>query len=104
MYFRVTGRKVTKLQFHCFHLHDRVGSINFLLFGERLFQEYLCITFASIENQRLQFARYNQEILRSELYGSLQDAVSNDHESRVGKRVICPKSVQNSFRNRFCRC
>ena len=102
--FRFSGRRITKLQFHCFLLHDRDGETNFLLKAERLLQEYLCVSFATIENQRLQYAKNNQDILRCEVLSSLQDAVdSSDGSCRVGKRVICPRSIHNSQRNRFCR-
>ena len=93
---------MTKLQFHSYHLQDRRGKTNYL-HGEHLLQEYLCMSFATIENQRLQYAKHNQDILRCEILSNLQDAIANDQNSRVGKRVICPKSIHNSYRNRFCR-
>ena len=102
--FRNCERMITKLQFHCFHLHERLDSFNYLLCAERLLQEYICVSFATIENLRLQFAKYNQDILRSEVLSNLQDAMlASDGDSRVGKRIICPRSVYNSQRNRFCR-
>ncbi len=61
-------------------------------------------SFAAVENMRLEYAKHNQETLRSEIYANLEDAISSsDSGVRLGKRVICPKSVFNSFRNRFSR-
>ena len=102
--FSSSERTVTKQQFHSYYLHQRSNSRNFLLLAERLLQEYMCMSFVSVENQRLQYARNNQDILRAEVWASLQDAVSSsDGTVRAGKRVICPKSLYNSPRSRFCR-
>ena len=103
MFFRGSEKSVTKLQFHCYHLHDRVGRINYLLLAERLLQEYVCVSFATVESLRLQFARHNQDVLRTEVLSNLQDAVSSEVDTRAGKRVICPRSIHNSFRHRFSR-
>ena len=95
---------ITKLHYHCFYLHDRQGSTNYLLYVERLLQKYLCGSFATIENLRIQFAKYNQDILRAEVLCNLQDVISSsDGDARLGKRIICPKSIYNSQRCRFCR-
>ena len=94
---------MTKQQFHCFHLQERVGKQNYLLLSERLLQEYLCVSFATVESMRLQFARFNQEVLRTEVLSVLEDAISNNEDTRAGKRVICPRSIHNSYRHRFCR-
>ena len=91
------------MQFHSYHLQERKDKVNFLLLGERLFQEYLCVSFATIENMRLQFAKHNQEILRTEVLSNLQDAVGANEKARAGKRIICPRSIYNSYRNRFSR-
>ena len=100
-----SGRTVTKLQFHSFLLHERESAFNYLLRAERLLQEYICVSFATIENMRLQFAKFNQDTLRSEIFANLEDSVnSSDCDNRIGKRVICPRSIYNSQRNRFCRC
>ncbi len=102
--FSGTGRNVTRQQFHAYRLHDRSNRDNFLLKTELLFQEYLCLSFASVENMRLNYARFNQKTLRCDLYANLEDAVrKSDGNLRAGKRVICPKSIFNSYRNRFSR-
>ena len=102
--FRDAVRMITKLQYHCFYLHERHGSVTYLLYAERLMQEYLCVSLATIENLRLQFAKYNQDILRTEVLNNLQDAIaSSECDGCLGKRIICPKSIYNSQRSRFCR-
>ena len=53
---------------------------------------------------RLQFAKFNQDTLRSEIFANLEDSlVASDSDNRIGKRVICPRSIYNSQRIRFCR-
>ena len=80
---------ITKLQFHCFYLHERLDLFYYLLCAQRLLQEYIFVYFATIENFRLQFAKYNQDILRSEVLSNLQDAMlASDADSRVGKPII----------------
>lgn len=93
---------MTLQQHYCFILNERRSNFSGYLFrAERLFQEFVCIGFARIEGQRLRFARYNQDVLRAELYSNLADAVnqSDSDRGKVGQRIICPKSIFGSFRN-----
>ena len=61
------------------------------------------MSFATVENMRLQYAKYNQDVLRTEVLSHLQDAVSSNDDTHSGKRIICPRSIYNSYRNRFSR-
>jgi hypothetical protein len=62
--------------------------------GGRLFQQYIVDQFASIEQSRLMFLRYNQTKLRAELYSGLQDALRDGENelARVGKLIVLPSS------------
>jgi hypothetical protein len=42
-----------------------------------LFEEWLCINWAKVEQQRLTWHREHQKVLRGDLYQGLQDAVSS---------------------------
>ena len=41
-----------------------------------LFEEWLCVNWAKVEQQRLTWHRLNQKVLRGDLYQGLQDAVN----------------------------
>ena len=93
-------------KYHCFQINEHPGSNRAVLFkAERLFQEYLCISFASVENQRLKYARFNQDSLRSDVLANLEDAVlaADASVGKLGQRKICPKSITGSYRNRHAR-
>ena len=42
-----------------------------------LFEEWLCINWAKVEQQRLTWHREHQKVLRGDLYQGLQDAVTS---------------------------
>ena len=68
--------------------------------NRRLFQQYIVDAYASVEEDRLQYIRKNQQNLRSEIYQGIQDAVTKgDNDAKViGKRIILPSSHTGSPR------
>ncbi|GAN06829.1 hypothetical protein MAM1_0137d06319 [Mucor ambiguus] len=60
----------------------------------KLFHEYVVDMYAKMEQQRLNFIRFNQKALRAEVYNGLSDVIYLDDNdmSAVGKRVILPSS------------
>ena len=80
------------------------------LFGfTRLFQEFLCLAFTTIENQKLKFQKNNQNALRADTYKNVKDALSDrvpigdriskdDHQLKIGKRIVLSKSFVGSPR------
>jgi isocitrate dehydrogenase kinase/phosphatase len=49
-----------------------------------LFEEWLCVNWAKVENQRLAWHRLHQKVLRGDLYQGLQDAVrEGQHDPRT---------------------
>ncbi|XP_022042431.1 uncharacterized protein LOC110945101 [Helianthus annuus] len=83
---------LTRNMFYCYQLHDRANTYSLLLRGGRLFQQYLVDAYVSIEQDRLNFHRYNQNALRSEYMQGVHDAVRcGDTERKdIGKRIILP--------------
>ncbi|GFO17471.1 DNA helicase [Plakobranchus ocellatus] len=86
------GRKLTMLQFYCFHIITRPG--NHILQALRLFQQFLVDVYAKIESERLSYIRREQGRLRADSYGALKDAFTAGHSDpqNVGQRVILPSS------------
>ena len=68
----------------------------------RLFQQYVVVNYAKIEDGRLQFIRGNQSKLRAEIYQGLADSIKSADDtvdgSHIGKRVILPSSFTGGAR------
>ena len=82
---------------------------DFLFRAGRLFQEYLCIAFTTIQNQKLKFHRRNQTALRADTYKNVKEGLggrvpikdkvySDDHKLKLGKRIVLPRSFVGSPR------
>nr|XP_043638232.1 uncharacterized protein LOC122609239 [Erigeron canadensis] len=89
-----SNRTLTMNMFYKFQIHERSERYTHLLHAGRLFQQYLVDCYVSIEHNRLEYIRYNQNDLRSEFLEGLYDALSaGEVEGRhVRKRVILPAS------------
>ena len=95
---------ISMAEFHRYRLHirPRLTESEHLFLSGKLFQEYVCETWAITEQNRLNFIKDNQDKLRVELYSGLADAITaSDHPdgSQLGKRFILPSSFTGSTRN-----
>ena len=98
-------RRITTKQFYVFHLQMRDnGNLNYLMSAGRLFQEFCCMMWVSIENQRLNYQRFNQKALRADSYKSVREATEerirdagprsdqifqDDHQSNIiGRKIL----------------
>ena len=91
-------------EFHRFHLLPRPSHIEsqHLFLAGKLFQEYVCETWAVAEQNRLNYNRMNQKKLRVEMYQGLHDAVAADADvslNQLGKRFILPSTFSGSMCN-----
>ena len=103
-------RRVTTKQFYAFHLQIRKNeNMNFLMQGERLFQEWCCMAWVLIENQRLNYQRQNQKALRADSYKSVREAteerireagprsdelLADDHQRPgIGRKILAGSHV-----------
>ena len=107
-------RRVTTREFYVFHLNIRQGdNENFLHLACRLFQEWLCMAFVHVENQRLNFQSQNQKALRADSYKNVREATDermreispredrmyhDDHQAPVIGRKILASSFSGSPR------
>ena len=72
----------------------RDGEI-WLIRGGRLFQQYIVDAYACIEQSKLDYFRFNQDKLRTDIYSGLQDQVRRDGSvlgAAMGRRHILPSS------------
>lgn len=65
-----------------------------LIKGGRLLHQYVVDVYTSIDEDRLRWARNNQDVLRAELYSNVLDAVGKgDTDAKIiGQRFILPPS------------
>jgi hypothetical protein len=97
------SKSVTQILYYAYRLHVRPPHIepNNLFHGARLFQQYVCDAWASVEQSNLTWVFHNQKKIRSELYGGLQDRIARDpnldlHDT--DRSVILPSSHSGSPR------
>ena len=104
-----TNRRVTPREFFTYHINMRDLSSDFLFRAGRLFQEYLCIAFTTIQNQKLKFHKKNQKSLRADTYKNVKEVLServpitdkvfkDDHQLKLGKKIVLPSSFIGSPR------
>ncbi|XP_048431318.1 uncharacterized protein LOC103936253 [Pyrus x bretschneideri] len=91
---------VTMRAFLGYQIQDRPGQSDTLLKGGRLFQQYLVDAYATLEEDRLDFIRLNQDSFRAEGLKGIHEALKagNASSSGVGKRVILPTLFTGSVR------
>jgi len=67
---RHSGRFVTAREYYCYLMQVREGLFNILLFGGRLFQQWVVDMYVKIESMRLDWYSNpdNQKLIRAELY------------------------------------
>ena len=65
-------KRVSPREFFAFHLNMRNIKTDFLFRCGRLFQEYICLAFTTIENQKLKYQKNNQSALRSDTYKNVR--------------------------------
>jgi hypothetical protein len=98
---QVKQKCVSMAQYYKYQLHIRTVGSNHLFLAGKLFQEYVCESWAMAEQNRLNYIKENQDDLRVELYKGLHDAVTTDDANldQLGKRFILPSSFTGSTRN-----
>nr|XP_034591746.1 uncharacterized protein LOC117853522 [Setaria viridis] len=69
------GNKCVSVRdYYCYKFQMRLGIFNPILYGKRLFQQFVVDTYVKIESSRLDYIRNNQDILTADLYQGLVDS------------------------------
>ncbi|XP_071719049.1 uncharacterized protein [Rutidosis leptorrhynchoides] len=86
--------KMTMNMFYSYQLHDRYNMFGLLSKCGRLFQQYVVTAYCSIELNKLDYVRNNQQDIHNEYLSGLYDAINRgDHYGAdVGSRTILPAS------------
>ena len=67
-------RRVTTREFYVFHMNQRDEDQDYLHKAGRLYQEWICMSWLAVENQKLQYQRQNQKALRTDSYKNVREA------------------------------
>lgn len=96
-------RRVTPREFFTYHTQVRQRESDFLFMGGRLFQEWLCMAWVTVENQKLAYQRQHQKELRADSYKNIREVLQarqlevapvmdamhgDDHRPRIGKKIL----------------
>ena len=87
--------RVTQTQYASFRLHTHNEEYSSLHRGGRLFQQYIVDMWASADQTRLAYLRFNQGRLRATLYSGFEDWLAGDeigNPDDLGQRVVLPSS------------
>ncbi|KAG5561407.1 hypothetical protein RHGRI_004441 [Rhododendron griersonianum] len=97
-----SSERMTQMQYYSYRLFERLNEYSTILRGRKLFQEFLVDVWASTEQNRLTFHKFNQGKLRAELYQDLRDIGPGDlGPNQIGQRVVLPSSFTGSPRHMF---
>ncbi|XP_050123958.1 uncharacterized protein LOC126601311 [Malus sylvestris] len=93
-------QRVPMRAFIAYQIQERQPGLTTLLKGGRLFQQYLVDSYATLEEDRLDYIRQNQKNLRSEIYKGIYDAVlkGDNDANNLGQKVVLPASYIGSPR------
>lgn len=92
------GKNLSMCQYYGYRIALREGN-NTLHRGGKLWQQYIVDSYCKVEENNLNYLRYNQQKLRTEKYDVLCQSVSSDELGRTGRRVILPSSFAGSPRS-----
>lgn len=81
-------------QWFAFHIQERENECHTLLRSKRLFQQFLCDAYTTIESNRLSYIKYNQSKLRCENYNSIKEAAESgtSNMSEQENQILIPAS------------
>jgi hypothetical protein len=101
---RARSKHLTQMLYYAHRLHVRPPNIEppNLIRGGRLFQQYVCDAWASVEQSNLTWVVNNQKKIRSELYSGLRDRIAQDpglNLQDAGRSVVLPSSHSGSPRH-----
>ncbi|KAK4383912.1 hypothetical protein Sango_3108900 [Sesamum angolense] len=93
--------QVSRREFWAFRFQHRESEGTTLLQGGHLFNQLVGDCYAAIEQQRLNYVKTHQAVIRGDLYQGLEGAVvTGDIDAgAIGKRIVLPSSFTGGPRN-----
>ncbi|KAL6888323.1 hypothetical protein ACP4OV_009349 [Aristida adscensionis] len=89
-------------EYYCYKFQMRRGIFNTILYGKRLFQQYVVDIYIKVESSRLDYIRDHQKEIRADLYQGVVDSLQagENRADAIGKRTILPTSFIGGKRDR----
>mgnify|MGYP003702294039 CR=1 FL=1 len=99
---RYDKKRVTMREYYAYRLQQRQDQSMLPLACGNLSMQFMVDAYTCIEQCRLSWIRQNQGILRTELYGGLQDALrtGDTRTEKLGRRIVLPASFTGGPRNK----
>lgn len=96
----IQRENLTLREWFAYRIQQRPKELSIMLYGRRLFQQFLVDGYSMIESQRLQWVRGHQTEIRADMYKGLSDALlrGDRDPSMVGKRIVLPSSFTGGSR------
>lgn len=91
--------RVTTMQFYSYRLQIREG--DWLHNAGRLYQQYIVDQYTKIEQTRLNYLKFNQDSLRTDLYCRVSDALHAVTSNDLGRHIILPSSFSGGPRHMY---
>ncbi|KAL6645873.1 hypothetical protein ACP70R_017481 [Stipagrostis hirtigluma subsp. patula] len=93
---------VSVRDYYCYKFQIRRGIFNTMLYGKRLFQQYVVDMYIKVESSRLDYFRDHQKEIRADLYQGVVDSLQagETRAAAIGKRTILPTSFIGGKRDR----
>ena len=93
---------VSVRDYYCYKFQIRRGVFNTMLYGKRLFQQYVVDMYIKVESSRLDYIRNHQKQIRANLYQGVVDSLQagENRADEVGKWTILPTSFIGGKRDR----
>ena len=97
------SKHLTQILYYAYRIHIRPQEIEprNLFHGARLFQQYICDAWTSVEQSNLTWIVHNQRQIRADLYSGLRDRVAQDPNVNLqdtGRSIVLPSSHSGSPR------
>ena len=89
-------------EYYAYRLHTRQGEADTLFHGGKLFQQFVVDAWAAVDQNRLNFLRKNQDLLRADIYKGLADHIAENADAdlnQLGQRFILPASYTGGTRS-----
>nr|KAJ0184840.1 hypothetical protein LSAT_V11C900483170 [Lactuca sativa] len=80
--------KLTMREFFSYRIQQRANEISLILCSRKPFQHFLVDSYTMVENDRLNYIRFNQPTLRVVLYGNLAEATQEGIEDASMMRKL----------------
>ena len=93
--------KLSIREFYAYRMHERGCDFNIMLYGKRLYHQYIVDQFAKMEQNNIRWVKEHQQKIRADVYQGIADYNIKDSRNpeEIGRRIILPSTYQGSPRH-----